>query len=824
MRRDRFIRTGKKTAAASTRRRPSALPGLLRRIQSSQLKDVDDVVNHLRSTYPHYSRIQLQPFTRNVRDALDQLRQRGAKGGASNSPGRGSDVVFGDDFDEAETQGPLRKRRKQGEEDRREERLRRLEDDYIRRNKGQRLPESVSDDMDESDDGGVSTSEDAIYSKKMEPEFDFLKSMLRVSYGGSPSGLDTKEMEDKNVEIDDRSKEKEVAVMGGDQERRKRGRGGGSLEESEVNGGVAKGRDGPRFKDLGGISRVLEELRVEVIMPLYHPELPRWLGVRPISGILLHGLPGCGKTKLAHAIANETGVPFYPISATELVSGVSGASEEKIRELFSKAYRTAPSIVFIDEIDAIASKRENLQRGMEKRIVTQLMTCMDDPQRLVQADKENLDSESTDSKPGYVLVIGATNMPDAVDPALRRPGRFDREISLGVPDENARAEILQVLTCSLRLEGELDLLRIAKATPGFVAADLTSLVNEAGNLAMRRIINHKRSELSEASMSEEDVEEWWRSPWSEDEIVKLKIEMTDFEAAVKSVQPSLRREGFAEIPNVKWEDVGGLDTLRQEFERHVIRRIKHPELYKELGMSMQTGFLLFGPPGCGKTLIAKAVANAAGANFIHIKGPELLNKYVGESESNMRKLFTSARACSPCIIFFDEVDAIASKRGKEGGWVVKRLLNQLLIELDGAADRRGVYVIGATNRPQDMDPALLRPGRFGKPIYVSLPTADERVLILKAHARWRPIDANVDLEAIARSKACENLSGDDLFNLMERAAMACIEDYLDNGCPVDTIKTIKAKHFAEALQKVTPSVLKEERCHFDKLAQRFKAD
>ncbi|KAL9250666.1 Cell division control protein 48 homolog C-like protein [Drosera capensis] len=819
MRRDRFIRMGKKTAAASTRRRPAALPGLLRRIESSQLKDVDVVVNHLRSTYPEYSRIQLQPLTRNVRDALDQLRQRGAKGGASNSPGHGSDVVLGDDFDEAETQGPSRKRRKQGEEGRREERLRRLEGDYIRRNKGRRLSESVSEDMDESDGAGDSTSEDTIYSEKVEPEFDFVKSMLRVSYGGSPSGL-----EHKNVEIDDRSKEKKVASMGGDQGRRKRAMGGAALEESEVNGGVAMLRDGPRFKDLGGISRVLEELRVEVIMPLYHPELPRWLGVRPMSGILLHGLPGCGKTKLAHAIANETGVPFYHISATELVSGVSGGSEEKIRELFSKAYRNAPSIVFIDEIDAIASKRENLQRGMEKRIVTQLMTCMDDPQRLVQADKENLDSESTDSKPGYVLVIGATNMPDAVDPALRRPGRFDREISLGVPDENARAEILRVLTRNLRLEGELDLLRIAKATPGFVAADLTSLVNEAGNLAMRRFINHKRSELSEASMSEEDVEEWWRSPWSDDEIFKLNIEMADFEAAVKSVQPSLRREGFAEIPNVKWEDVGGLDTLRQEFERHVIRRIKHPELYKELGMSMQTGFLLFGPPGCGKTLIAKAVANAAGANFIHIKGPELLNKYVGESESNMRKIFASARACSPCIIFFDEVDAIGSKRGKEGGWVVKSLLNQLLIELDGAEDRRGVYVIGATNRPQDMDPALLRPGRFGKPIYVSLPTADERVLIVKAHARRRPIDASVDLEAIARSKACENLSGDDLFNMMERAAMACMEDYLDNGSPVDTVKTIKAKHFAEALQKVTPSVSKEERHHFDKLARRFQAD
>ncbi|RVW90824.1 Cell division control protein 48-like C [Vitis vinifera] len=280
---------------------------------------------------------------------------------------------------------------------------------------------------------------------------------------------------------------------------------------------------------------VVEDLKMEVIVPLYYPELPRWLGVRPMAGILLHGPPGCGKTKLAHAIANETKVPFYKISATEVVSGVSGASEENIRELFSKAYRTAPSIVFIDEIDAIASKRENLNREMERRIVTQLMTCMDESNRLVQPADGDKESEISDHKPGYVLVIGATNRPDAVDPALRRPGRFDREIALGVPDESARADILSVITRNLRLEGSFDLAKLARSTPGFVGADLAALANKAGNLAMKRIIDRRKFELSRELTDEEHIEDWWRQPWLPEEMEKLSITMADFEVTLKEL-------------------------------------------------------------------------------------------------------------------------------------------------------------------------------------------------------------------------------------------------------------------------------------------------
>ncbi|MCD7464382.1 hypothetical protein HAX54_052610 [Datura stramonium] len=546
--------------------------------------------------------------------------------------------------------------------------------------------------------------------------------------------------------------------------------------------GHSDGNGGPMFKDLGGMDAVLEELKMEVIVPLYHPQLTRHLGVRPISGILFHGPPGCGKTKLAHAIANETRVPFYKLSATELVSGsfrqiligiligvfsISGASEENIRELFSKAYRTAPSIVFIDEIDAIASKRENLQREMERRIVTQLMT-----------------------EPGSVLVIGATNRPDAIDPALRRPGRFDREIALAIPDENARVQILSVLTRNLRVEGAFDLMKIARSTPGFVGADLASLTNKA---------------------DDDDAEEWWRKPWSPEEMEKLSINMADFEEAAKLVQPSSRREGFSAIPNVKWEDVGGLDSLRHDFARYIIRHIKNPKDYVGFGVDMETGFLLYGPPGCGKTLIAKAVANEAGANFIHIKGPEILSKYLGESELNIRTIFTRARTCSPCIVFFDEVDALTSERGKGGSWVVERLLNQLLMELDGADQRKGVYVIGATNRPEVMDKALLRPGRLGRPVYVSLPSRDERGLILKALARKKPIDSSVDLVTIGRDDACKNLSGADLAALMNEAAMLALEDKLTaiDTSRHDTLSTIKDSHFKRALEKIFPVCLRQ---------------
>ncbi|KAI3951904.1 hypothetical protein MKW92_009177 [Papaver armeniacum] len=521
---------------------------------------------------------------------------------------------------------------------------------------------------------------------------------------------------------------------------------------------IIKEAEGLRFKDIGGLKDVLEELKWGVMFPLCNPEVLQGLGIKPSAGILLHGPPGCGKTKLAEAIANEAGVPFYRRAAAEFVTGIAGASEENIRDLFSEAYRTAPSVVFIDEIDAIASNRGDvLQANYEKRILTQLLTCMDEPTSVKKSGSARYGKKS-----GYVLVIGATNRPDALDPALRRPGRFDREICLGVPDENARAEILSALTRNLNLSKDcnFDLAKLAEVTPGFVGADLSALVTEAGNLAMKRISYSRKPDTDEAKVN------WWNRPLEPGERKDLDIRMTDFEEAVKMVQPSLRREGFSAIPNVKWEDIGGLDFLRKEFDDYIVSRIKYPEEYEEFGVGFEQGFLLYGPPGCGKTSIAKAVANEAGANFIHVKGPELLGMWIGESELAVRTIFRRARTCSPCILFFDEVDAIAPKRGQgpmEGGRrMMESILTQLLIELDGGDKWNGVFVIGATNRPEAMDEAIKRPGRLGKHIYVPLPSPEERGLILKALSKGKPISEEVDFGAIGLKKAYDNLSGADL--------------------------------------------------------------
>ncbi|CAH8262887.1 unnamed protein product [Arabidopsis lyrata] len=567
---------------------------------------------------------------------------------------------------------------------------------------------------------------------------------------------------------------------------------------------------GPTFKDLGGLNGILDKLAFLVKLPLLCPDIVQAIGMKPISGFLLHGPPGCGKSTLACAIANETGVPFYMISAAELVSGVSGESEENIRELFFKAYRTAPSIIFIDEIDAIASKRENQQKGMETRILTQLLSCMDEKYMLLKHKEKNVSSGDPGFKPGHVVVIGATNRPDALDPALRRSLRFDREICLGVPDQKAREEIFSVATRGLTLDSNFDRASIASLTSGFVGADFDVLAKEAGMVLAQRIIYSRKSGLCT------DIDSLMRQPISEEERKQLVCTTSDFMEALKEVQPTLTREGFSTKPNVTWDDVGGLDNLKQEFYEHVIRPLKFPEQCKGFEFCLDTGFLLFGPPGVGKTLVAQAVANEAGANYIHVEGPELLSKYVGDTEKAIRELFSRARRCSPCIVFFDEVDALTSKRGEQGAWVVERSLIQLLAELSGGKKRGGVIVIAATNRPDRMDPAVQRAGRFGRLFYVTLPNAAQRFSILKSLVRGItvPIDPTVDLNAIA--ERCENCSGADLKSLVNRAAFAAYRDTSSTSKRI-----IKMDHFEQSLSALRPSLTNQQLREYEEICEKF---
>ncbi|MCO5574031.1 hypothetical protein L7F22_027809 [Adiantum nelumboides] len=601
-----------------------------------------------------------------------------------------------------------------------------------------------------------------------------------------------------------------------------------------------------RFSDLGGIDQVLDLIQ-EIMFPLFNPEIYSWLGLQPIRGVLLHGPPGCGKTKLANAIAYEAGLPFLKISGPEVVSGMSGESEAKVRSLFAEAARLAPSIIFIDEIDSITSKRENAQREMERRIVTQLMTCMDE---LNEKPSDEIEESASNAKSKrQVLVIGATNRPEALDPALRRPGRFDCEILLGVPDENGRAQILSVMAKHLRLEGSFDFKRIARCTPGFVGADLAALTREAGSVAIKRIMACRtcNNRSAEGALKSFDIDNrqqsndsrkvlycdrlqaasfWWKEHWTLKDLHGLSITMQDFEEAVGMVQPSTKREGFSAIPNVKWDDVGALGSVQKCLEFFISRRIKHPEDYEMLGLDMDTGFLLYGPPGCGKTLVAKAVANDAQANFIYIKGPELLNKYVGESEHSVRALFARARSCAPCIIFFDEMDALAPRRGTDGNAVAERVLNQLLSEMDGSDKRKGVFVIGATNRPDMIDPAVLRPGRLGKLLYIPLPDSEGRLSILKTLTMGKPISSDVDLCAIAVNKLCEGLSGADLAALVNEACVEALQEKCSTNVSRSTGEEVEpllvhGRHFDRVLCQISPSVSKQDMVYYNGLPKKF---
>lgn len=568
--------------------------------------------------------------------------------------------------------------------------------------------------------------------------------------------------------------------------------------------------------NLGGVDDVIAELNELVAMPMLYPETYLKTGIQPPRGVLLHGPPGCGKTMIANAFAAEIGVSFIPLSAPSLVAGMSGESEKKIREIFDEAKKMAPCLVFIDEIDVIMGKRESAQREMEKRIVAQMLTCMDD-----------MALEKTDGKP--VIIIAATNRPDSIDPALRRAGRFNKEINLGVPNEAAREKILRALTQKLLLPENMDFRQLAKMTPGFVGADLNDVVSVAGTEAMKRMMTALKEraahELLEANAPPStdlmDVDNILPTlPLSElsaplrllRSLVKhagesapegdFAITFEDFLAAVPKVQPSARREGFATIPDTTWAHIGALKDVREQLAMAIVEPIKRPEAFARVGITAPTGVLLWGPPGCGKTLLAKAVANESKANFISIKGPELLNKYVGESERAVRQVFERARSSVPCILFFDELDALVPKREDSLSEASSKVVNTLLTELDGLSNRAGIYVVGATNRPDMIDPAMLRPGRLGTSVFIDLPNADERVEILKALYHKALPGASVEgLEVVARDARADGYSGADLGNLHQAAAVAALKrDGLS-----DTV-TISAEDWQEALSKVRPSV------------------
>ena len=524
------------------------------------------------------------------------------------------------------------------------------------------------------------------------------------------------------------------------------------------------------YDDIGGLREQIQKVREMIELPLKHPELFHKLGIEPPKGVLLYGPPGTGKTLLAKAVANEANAYFIAINGPEIMSKFVGEAEERLRKVFEEAQENAPSIIFIDEIDAIAPKREEVLGEVERRVVAQLLTLMD-----------GLEAR------GQVIVIAATNRPNAIDPALRRPGRFDREIELPVPDKNGRKEILQIHTRNVPLADDVDLDELAARTHGFVGADLAALVKEAAMKAIRRIL--PKIDLDAEEIPPEILEQ-------------LKVTRQDFEEALKEVRPSALREVFIEVPSVHWEDVGGLDEVKKALKESVEWPLKHKDAFEAMGIEPPKGILLYGPPGTGKTLLAKAVATESEANFISVKGPEILSKWVGESERAIREIFTKARQAAPCVIFIDEIDAIAPRRGSVGdSHVLDRVVNQLLTEMDGIQELKDVVVIAATNRPDIVDPSLLRPGRFDRLIYVPPPDEKARLEILKVHTRRVPLADDVDLAEIA--KETEYYTGADLAALVREAAMNVLRR--NNMKP----GKVTMEDFRRALEVVKPSLDKD---------------
>lgn len=549
------------------------------------------------------------------------------------------------------------------------------------------------------------------------------------------------------------------------------------------------------YEDIGGLGDAVGRVREMIELPLRHPELFKRLGVEAPKGVLLHGPPGTGKTLLAKAVANETNTSFYTIGGPEIMSKFYGESEEKLRSIFEQAEKNAPSIIFIDEIDSIAPKREEVSGEVERRIVAQLLSLMDGM-----------------SSRGKVVVIGATNRVDAIDPALRRPGRFDREIEIGVPDRNGRLEIMQVHTRGMPLAKDVNLEKIADVSHGFVGADLQSLSKEAGMRALRKIL--PEIDLSSQSIPVETLR-------------KIIVTMQDFMDVVKETEPSAMREVFVEVPDVKWEDIGGLSSIKQELQEAVEWPLKYQGVFAYADAMPPKGILLYGPPGTGKTLMAKAAANESEANFISIKGPELLSKWVGESEKGVREVFRKARQAAPCIIFFDEVDAIAPRRGGGMGadsHVTERLISQLLTELDGLEILTNVVVIAATNRPDIIDPALLRPGRFDRLLYVPPPDKNSRMQIIKIHTKKKPLAEDINIEDLVRHT--EGYTGADIASLASAAVMLALREHVakyrdpkEADIHQQELK-IHMKHFEDAMKKIRPLSV-QELDMYRQIAQQF---
>jgi transitional endoplasmic reticulum ATPase len=551
-------------------------------------------------------------------------------------------------------------------------------------------------------------------------------------------------------------------------------------EESAKAGQVLREGEAPSitYEDIGGLGNAVDRVREMIELPLRHPELFKRLGVEAPKGVLLHGPPGTGKTLLAKAVANETNANFYTIGGPEIMSKYYGESEERLRNVFQQAEKNAPSIIFIDEIDSIAPKREEVSGETERRIVAQLLSLMDGM-----------------STRGKVVVIGATNRVNAIDPALRRPGRFDREIEIGVPDRNGRLEVLQIHTRGMPIAKDVNLEKLADISHGFVGADLQALAKEAAMRALRRV-------LPEVDLSTESI--------PAETLRKIIVTMQDFMDIIKEMEPSAMREVFVEVPDVKWEDIGGLSSIKQELQEAVEWPLKYQGIFTYADATPPKGILLYGPPGTGKTLIAKAAANESEANFISIKGPELLSKWVGESEKGVREVFRKARQAAPCIIFFDEMDAIAPRRGGDFGdtHVTERLISQLLTELDGLEILTNVMVIGATNRPDIIDAALLRPGRFDRLLYVPPPDRDSRIQIIKIHTRKKPLADDVNVEQLADHT--EGYTGADIASLSSAAVMLAVREYVskykDKKEADNRVKELKIqmRHFEEAMKKIRP--------------------